>query len=196
MRYIAIVVTMLSVVLLGYVVETQIVDPVNQTPLVAGQTEAALPVSLPVSSYIQFTGEFAETAGPVTYYVSSCARCHGPVDYAYREIKNPRLGQPLRQTIKLMAEGPAMAPLDAAALRQQYDLHVAMLGATPYAWLAPPAGNVITGEAIPGTKIVLNAKSGAYQAQMQDYRFVIPNEPGELKVSREGKEIAIPLGQP
>lgn len=192
MRYIAIVVTMLSVVLLGYVVETQMVDPVDPASPVAGQTQAALPVS----SYIQFTGEFAETAGPVTYYVSSCARCHGPVDYAYREIKNPRLGQPLRQTIKLMAEGPAMAPLDAAALRQQYDLHVAMLGATPYAWLAPPAGNVVTGEAIPGTKIVLNTKTGTYQAKMEDYRFVIPNEPGELKVSREGKEIAIPVGLP
>jgi len=196
MRYSIVFACLLSAVLLGYVVATEFGDPsANPVQTAAAPETAASPAegSLDVPLVV-FQGDLVRTKGPVNYFLSNCSRCHGTEDKAYQQIKTPRRGDALKQMIRMMAAGPAMAPIGPAEQQKQFDLHNAMLDGKPYAWLAPAEGDVMAGETITGTQIALVTKDKRYQANVSGYRFSLPNLEGQLILKRGDQEIRQPTG--
>ncbi|HEX8341376.1 MAG TPA: hypothetical protein VF624_10755 [Tepidisphaeraceae bacterium] len=148
---------------------------------------AHLPVAPPAT-------QPAVVVGPITYYNNNCNRCHGQVDAAYPDSKNPPKGEQLKQVIQEMAEGPAQAPLDEAALAEQVKLHEAIFGGGPYVWTPhllqqskdlPP----VLSETIPGTKLVNRTEKGDVPIVVNGYQFSRPGVRTSIVAERNGKTL-------
>jgi len=164
---------LICVGILSYVLITQF----NQVPV-----EQNVPV-------VAFEATAPDTAGPVSYFVNNCSRCHGPADNAYAEFTKPRRGEEMKKFIVLMADGPALAPIDPAGVEMQYHLHNAMLDKAPYAWIDPTQTDLIAGELIEGTTVYLNTGTERIKAAItDDYRFVLPKRNGTIELERDGKK--------
>ncbi len=158
---------LICVGVLSYVLLTQFSDPA------AAETEIA-------------AVDPASVVPPVSYFINNCSRCHGPTDNAYAEFEKPLRGEEMKKMIVIMADGPALAPLDPANVDLQFELHNAMLDKAPYAWIDPARADVIAGELIEGTDVYLNTGSERIKAAItDDYRFELPKREGTIEIERE-----------
>jgi hypothetical protein len=172
------------VALLGFVSATQLVKP-------AGEVEASLPV-VPFDQAM-----LVDTRGPVAYFVENCARCHKQPRQAYDDVENPLRGGALDKMLISMSNGPGGAPLDDQGLAEQRGLHMAFLDRLPYLWIDPARADVIAGETIPGTQVFLRTATRRIHAvppsDEDEYRFILPRQPGVLEAVRNDKTTQIPV---
>jgi hypothetical protein len=138
-----------------------------------------------------FDGDIPETEGPVTYFLTNCGRCHGPAEDAYVEFPNPRRGEALRAMIKHMASTLAMSASDDQTVQEQYDLHLAIIDKTPYAWIDPTPTGTLAGEIIPGTDVYLLTDTGRIRANVDEHRFALPDEPGKIEIERSTQRATV-----
>lgn len=129
----------------------------------------------------QYAGEIRDTQGPLSYFINNCARCHGPMEDAYKEFATPRHGEALREMIVIMANGPAMAPLDEPSLQQQFDLHMAILERKPYVWIDPAVTDAWAVETMPDAVVTLITAEKRIQAMADGHLYVLPREPGIIE---------------
>jgi hypothetical protein len=135
-----------------------------------------------------YDGPMVQTDGPINYFADRCSRCHGDVANAYAGRTNFNRDK-LKQTIAEMAEQRAMAPLDETGVQQQYDLHIAIAEKRPYLWIDESQKDVLAGEVVGGSKVVLKTAGKTIGAKTEGSTFVLPRTPGSLIVTRGGTSI-------
>ena len=128
--------------------------------------------------------QIVPTDGPVTYYISHCARCHGDPDTAYPDeqdqpLKQHARGDELRRMIREMSDAYAPNKLDDASVEQQVVLHNAMFDHKPYVWIDRSRADVIAGEVINGSVVETDQKT----ARVEAHRFVTTPDAKSLRVT-------------
>lgn len=98
-------------------------------------------------------GPPALTLGPITYFETSCARCHGPSGAFFAPSLRERDDEDLLAIIREMAEGPAGAPIEGPDLLAQAALHRAFTRGEPFiARVTAPPG-LLAFEVTPGADV-------------------------------------------
>ena len=97
---------------------------------------------------------------PLTYFQTSCAKCHGDYGDGYVELLDGHLTtEQLQTAIYNMAHGPGNAPINERELAVQLLYHQALVAKTPFAVVTKISiandKATIEGEADPATKITI-----------------------------------------
>lgn len=135
----------------------------------------------------------APAVGPIAYYVANCARCHGDIAEPYLGLDQPKRGQDMVEAIEEMAAGPAQAPLEPDALRQQVALHNAIFDKKPFVWIDPTRRDAVAGEVLPGTTLSFEGPDGTSAPPVKDNRFELPRRPVTLIGKRGGHRVRLPV---
>ena len=127
--------------------------------------------------------------GPINYYQTSCARCHGAYGSGYLESFRKLSAEKLADRIAEMTEGPAQAPLDGEPLDQQIRLHKALQTGEPFVWIASqpePDGTRI--EVLPKTTLRLKTADGTSEIKVDRDHAMLPplTRPATLIATRDG----------
>jgi hypothetical protein len=100
---------------------------------------------------------------PIEYFQLHCARCHGPYGSFYGEGFGAHVAPGgLRNVVRDMAEGPAMAPLPDHQLDLLVAWHQSLIDKAPYVVIVESSGGgdeplVIRGEVTPGASVTVTA---------------------------------------
>jgi hypothetical protein len=140
---------------------------------------------------VAYNGAMVETDGPVSYFMDRCSRCHGQVENAYGGIPTLKRGDALKETIHDMAEQRAMAPLDEAGVEQQYTLHLAIIDKTPFVWIDPAQKDILAGEVMAGSSVILKTADESIAARVKGNTFFLPRQSGKLIVTRNKKRVEV-----
>ncbi len=106
--------------------------------------------------------------GPISYFQTHCARCHG----AYGQGYGPGFGQKrtpasMRQIVDDMCKGPGQAPLDGPALDHQIEFHLALAQGKPYGLIVGKIGDRTYLEVTPDTKVIVgDVTAGPFEGHL------------------------------
>lgn len=146
------------------------------------------------------TGPVTTGFKPLDYFQNQCARCHGDYGSAYgSEFGRNITDQQLRDFVRDMAEGPAQAPLGDADLAVETGFHRALRDGRPFAVVVAWKDGVLSGEAMPGSKITLELGGKALDVPLDGNAWKIAAPAGaswqaaRLRVQKDKKETVIPL---
>lgn len=129
-----------------------------------GAPTTAAPSSQPV----------ALSDGPISYFQDRCARCHGPYGSGYLPDSQLRLDDvALRNIIRDMAAGPAMAPIEGPDLDAQVGFHRSLLDARPFLAIVKRDAGSLEGEVSPGSRVVLKAGDQTIEAKVTDHTWSV-----------------------
>ena len=140
-------------------------------PLLGSRERPYLPLQSPVAQAVPETPEVKPGLkpldfAPLSYYAGACARCHGDNGANYGDLLHNKSDAQLHEGIDMMAKGPGQSPLDEPQLAIVTAWHRALVEGKPFAHLAKiERGDktLLSGEATPGSKVVL--KSGGSQLE-------------------------------
>lgn len=99
---------------------------------------------------------------PLDYFNDKCARCHGNYGSFYgADFAKGQSDAQLGETVKEMCEGPAQAPLSPHDLQVLVAWHRALRDGKPFVASVKLDGGVWSGEATPGSTVVMETSTGA-----------------------------------
>lgn len=130
------------------------------------------PATSPTSAISTPTG-----FGPLTYFETNCARCHGPYGSAYGETFGKHLDDAqLEKVIDDMAYGPGNAPLQPRELAVQVAYHKAMISRTPFVVVTKisvaDGKATVEGEAPPETPVTVAGFAATFDGHT--WRVTVP----------------------
>lgn|GEM_PF-2527357 len=112
--------------------------------------------------------------GPVSYYMTSCASCHGPDGNALGPGFAAKLSETqLRNKVREMAEGMAAAPIDGPILSATTAFVRSIAKQEPYVAWINQAGPNLTGELSPGTKLVVSVRGKPLTATIRGLNWSV-----------------------
>ena len=137
------------------------------------------------------------TTGPVSYFATHCARCHGPNGSYYDSQSLGKLTDArLRQFVKDMSEGAGNAPIKGADLDAQVAYHRAMIRNKPFVAIVNFAGGSIKGEAFGTPAVWAGLGSKRVKATVkEDGSFRIPASPGTKLYATEKGPAELQVGK-
>jgi cytochrome c553 len=137
------------------------------------------------------------TTGPMAYFASNCARCHGPHGSAYGDTFASHLTDDyLKQVITDMANGPGNAPLQPPELDAQVKYHRAMLDKAPLIFLTQKSDTQLAGEVTPGSTLIATLTDGSaidVEVKTDSTWSIGRGDVVQLEASRGGKRFELKL---
>ena len=105
--------------------------------------------------------------GPISYFETNCARCHGSYGANYLpELAAKRGPEKMREVIDQMCSGPAQAPLEGVPLQLLIDYHQSMSDGRPYVAVTKVEADRIEGEVTPDAKVNVQGEGGLVEAKV------------------------------
>lgn len=147
----------------------------------------------------QTTQPTTHTFAAVSYFDTSCARCHGDGGAMLTKKQTTLPAEKMRQRVAEMARGPAMAPLENDAQVAAVAAYVSSMGSgEPFAVVTTRKPDMLEGEAGAGTSVFvevngerLPAKAEGHKWRAQDVqgwgRIVAVKGKAEIVVAEAGK---------
>lgn len=110
---------------------------------------------------------------PLDYFNDKCANCHGAYGSFYgKDFGKGKSDAELADTVKQMCEGPAQAPLSPHDLNVLVAYHRSLRDGKPFVASVKLDGGVWSGEATPGSTVVLETSTGARSdAPLKEHRW-------------------------
>ncbi len=110
---------------------------------------------------------------PLDYFNDKCAKCHGAYGSFYgKEFATGKSDEELADTVKQMCEGPAQAPLSPHDLNVLVAWHRSLRDGKPFVASVKLEGGVWSGEATPGSTVVMETSTGARtEAPLKEHRW-------------------------
>jgi hypothetical protein len=120
----------------------------------------------------------ALTAGPITFFQASCARCHGAYGAMYGEALAKLSDADLSRFTEEMVVGPGQAELPPADLAAQVAWHRSLVDARPFVAITKVSDSTIEGEVTPGSTIEVVAGGQRSVAQVSGHTWIAPRPTG------------------
>jgi hypothetical protein len=99
---------------------------------------------------------------PLDYFNDKCAKCHGAYGSFYgKDFAKGQSDAQLTESVQAMCEGPAQAPLSPHDLGVLVAWHRALRDGKPFVASVKLDGGVWSGEATPGSTVVMETSTGA-----------------------------------
>lgn len=131
--------------------------------------------------------------GPISYFNTTCANCHGDYGSFYGEEFATNLDDAdLRRVVQEMVEGPAQSPLGARDLAALTAYHRSLADRTPFvAWTGVRDGELV-GEVTPGSTVTVAFDTGRVaSAEVREHHWRAPHEADaawtEIRAEHDGR---------
>jgi mono/diheme cytochrome c family protein len=114
--------------------------------------------------------------GPIGYFETNCARCHGP----YGSFSGPNFAKlppdKLREMVLYMTQGPGNAPLDKTQRNLLIEYLQNLAAKRPFITLVDvqrtKTGVQLQGEVTPGTRVLVNTPDRPTAATVKEYKWI------------------------
>jgi hypothetical protein len=138
--------------------------------------------------------------GPISYFNTACASCHGDYGSFYGERFAADLEDAeLRRIVREMVEGPAQSRLDARDLTSLTAYHRSLADRSPFlAWTGTDGGDLV-GEVSPGSAVTVVFEGTSVTATVEGHTWRAPRLDGqgtwkEIRAERDERTTVLRRG--
>lgn len=139
---------------------------------------------------------------PIRYFEDHCARCHGSFGSFYGEEFGKELSdEKLQEAVKMMAEGPAGAPIQGESLSAQVAFHRALIRKEPFVAWTGRSATELWGEVTEHAKVQVRFGKRLQSASVKgsEWRVKVPAQANaqtaQVIATWKGKQTTLLLQQ-